>query len=112
MLPNCDNSAAHPAAKAIDPRILTYSRRGLAAAPIDLNVEVPDLLPQRIAVEAEQVSGADLVAARCRQRGREQRHLDFLEDAVVEARRRHAVREAREVRRQVRLDRAAEVLDA
>jgi hypothetical protein len=39
----------------------------LAAAPIDLDIEVPDLLAQRIAVEAEQVGGTDLVAACGRQ---------------------------------------------
>jgi hypothetical protein len=34
----------------------------LAAAAIDLNIQVPDLLPQRIAVETKQIRGADLVA--------------------------------------------------
>ena len=56
----------------------------LTAAPIDLNVEIPDLLPQRVAVEAQQIGGANLIAARGRQRRREQRNLDFLEDPVIE----------------------------
>src|SRR3954468_5309254 len=124
MLPNCDNSAAiQPLKRSIPSRStrLYYEGkrdcegkrvRSLAAAPVDLNVEIPDLLPQRIAVEAEQVGRADLVATRGRQRRGEQRHLDLLEDAVVEPRRWHAVREAGEVRGQIGFDRAAEVLHA
>ena len=84
----------------------------LIPAAVDLNIQVPDLLPQRIAVEAEQIGGANLIAARRRQRRREQRNLDFLEDPVIEPRRRHAVGEARKMRRQVGLDRAAEIVDA
>src|SRR6185437_7782943 len=81
-------------------------------AAIDLNIEVPDLLAQRIAVQSQQIGRADLVAAGGCQRCGQQRHLDFLEDAVVEARRRHAVGKAREVRRQIGFDRAAEIVDA
>ena len=47
--------------------------KSLVPAPIDLNVEIPDLLPQRIAVEAQEIGGANLIAARCRQRRREPR---------------------------------------
>src|ERR1700736_1322946 len=118
MLPNCDNSAAYPASKMISPQRLSASSETavseaatrLAAAPVDLNVQIADFLPQRVAVEAEQIGGADLIAARRRQRCGEQRDLDFLEDAVVEARRRDAVRKAREVRGQIGLDRAAEII--
>src|ERR1700736_4781512 len=39
--------------------------------PIDLDVEVADLLAQGIAVDAEEIGGADLVAARRGQRGGE-----------------------------------------
>src|SRR5215216_1651099 len=118
MLPNYDNSTTiGPLKRSIPSRATRFHSggkraRSLAAAPVDLNVEIPDLLPQRVAVEAEQVGGADLVAARGRQRRGEQRHLDLLEDAVVEARRRHAVREAGEVRGQVGFDRAPEILHA
>ena len=84
----------------------------LAAAPINLDVEIPDLLPQRIAVEAEQVGGADLIAARRCQRRGEERNLDFLEDPVIEAGRRHAVREAGKMRLQISLDGATEIVDA
>src|SRR6266478_9456005 len=61
-------------------------RRGsLIAAAIHLNVQVAYLLAQRVAIEPEQVGGADLIAPGCRQRRRQQRHFDFLEDAVIEA---------------------------
>ena len=36
----------------------------LTAAAVNLDVEIPDLLSQRVAVEAKQVGRADLVAAR------------------------------------------------
>ena len=111
MLPNCDNSAAHLQNRI--PRSAPWAvARSLVSAPINLDVEIPDLLPQRIAVEAKQVGGADLIAPGHRQRRRQQRHLDLLEDAVIEARRRHAVGEAREMRGQIGLDRAAEIVDA
>src|ERR1700744_5199535 len=108
MLPNCDNSAAHSQVKkTLSSRdASTQSEALLSPAAIDLNIEVPDLLAQRVAVQAQQVGGADLVAAGRGQRGREKRHLDLLEDAVIEAGRRHAVGEAGKVRGQVRLDRA------
>ena len=38
--------------------------RRLAPTPIDLNVEIPDLLPQRVAVQAQEIGGANLIAAR------------------------------------------------
>src|SRR5689334_21335027 len=45
------------------PKPVPAFRDGSAPASINLNVEVPDLLAQRIAVQPEQVGGADLVAA-------------------------------------------------
>src|ERR1700687_113810 len=72
--------------------------KSLIAAPVNLNVQIANLLPQRVAVETQQVSGADLIAAGRRQRRREQRHLDLLEDAVIEPRRRHAVGKAGKMR--------------
>src|SRR5689334_14387390 len=84
----------------------------LAPAAIDLDIEVPDLLAQRVAVQAQQVGRADLVAAGRGERGRQQRHLDLLQDAMIEARRRQVVGETREVRGQIGFDRAAEILDA
>src|SRR5579863_5267703 len=94
------NQAATPAAN--------YSVTG----PIDLDVEVADLLAQGVAVEAQKVGGANLIAAGRSQGRREQRDLDLLEDAVIEARRRHAIGEAREVRGQIGLDRTTEIVDA
>src|SRR6201986_257172 len=90
-------------------KVETVARR-LPPAAIDLNVEVPDLLAQRVAVEPQEVGGADLVAAGCRECCGQERHLDLLEDAVIEAGRRHAVREAGEVRGQIGLDRTAEIV--
>src|SRR5579871_4367122 len=86
--------------------------RRLAAAAVNLDIQVADFLPQRIAVQTEQVGRADLVAAGRRQRRGQKRHLDLLEDAVIEAGRRYAIGKAREVRRQIRLDRPAEIVDA
>ena len=39
-----------------------------AAGAIDLDFQIADLLAQRVAVDAQKVGGADLVAAGCRQR--------------------------------------------
>ena len=74
-------------------RTKAFFPEGMSLTPKALTAE-----GERVAVEAEQVRGADLVAAGGGERGREQRHLDLLEDAVIEAGRRHAVREALEVR--------------
>ena len=69
VLPNCDNSAALPTAKAVNPQQNAHFaawlrvRRALTAAPIDLNVEVPDLLAQGVTVEPKQVGRTDLIAA-------------------------------------------------
>src|SRR6266853_4320175 len=121
MLPNYDDSAACPAVGLHWPAAFAITiplRSGLRApaalitAPVNLDVQVANLLPQRVAVEAEEVGGADLVAPGRRQRGREQRHLDFLQNPVIKPRRRHAIGEPGEVRRQIGLDRAAEIVDA
>ncbi len=55
-------------------------------APDHFDVQLPYLLAQRIAVEAEKLGGANLVAARSRKRDRDQRPLHFADDAVVEGR--------------------------
>src|SRR5436305_14684736 len=60
----------------------------LGTAAVHLDIEVANLLPQRVAVEAQQVRGADLVAPCRGQRRRQQRHLDLLEDPMVQSRRR------------------------
>src|SRR6201986_2071432 len=70
----------------VQPRRFDQGRRlgvpgGLAAAAIDLNIEVPDLLAQRVAVQAEEIGGTDLVAAGRGERSGQQRHLDLLQDA-------------------------------
>src|SRR6516164_7425386 len=76
----------------------------LAAAAINLDIEVPDLLSQGIAIEAQEVRGTDLIAAGGRKRSRQERHLDLLQNPVIEAGRGHAVGETREVRRQIGFD--------
>src|ERR1700722_9689490 len=70
----------------------------LTAAPVDLDVQIANLLPQCVAVEPEQIGSADLIAPGGRQRRREQGYLDLPEDPVIEARRWHTVRETREMR--------------
>src|SRR5215208_7993405 len=82
----------------------------LPARAHHLDVEVADLLAQRVAVDAEQVGGADLVTAGSGERGREQRVLDLAQDAVIEAGRRHAVGEAGEIAGEMALDGRAKAL--
>src|SRR5439155_21473760 len=74
-------------------------RRGhrLPARADDLDVEIADLLPQRVAIDAQKVRGPDLIAARRRQRRGEQRLLHLTQDAVIETRRRQTVAELGEV---------------
>src|SRR5882724_5931725 len=58
------------------------SLRSLASRQRDR--EVDDLLAQRVAVDAEQRRGADLVTVGARERGLDQRPLDALDHAVVD----------------------------
>jgi hypothetical protein len=58
------------------------------------DIQVADLLSQRVGVDTEQVGGADLVSACRRKRRGEQRELDLPQDSVIEAGRRDAVVEA------------------
>src|SRR5262245_6858751 len=82
----------------------------LTAAAEYLDVQIADLFPQRVAVDAEQVGGADLVAASGGERHRQQRMLDLAQDAVIEPGRRQLVAEGREICRQVTFDRGGEPL--
>src|SRR5215470_5309911 len=81
-----------------------------AAAAEYLNIEIADLLAQRVAVDAEQVGGADLVAAGGRERHRQERMLDLAQHPMIEPGRRQLVAEAREVGRQMPLDRGRKPL--
>lgn len=47
--------------------------RGLIPAAINLNIQVPDLFPQRIAIDAEKIGGADLISPGRRESSRQQR---------------------------------------
>src|SRR6202035_95605 len=61
------------------------------AGAINLDFEVADFAAERIAGDAQESGGADLVAAGCRQSRRQQRPFDLAQNAVIEARRRQAV---------------------
>ena len=47
-----------------EPDVTLPSKRLSPAAAKYLNIEIPNLLAQRVAVDAEQIGGSDLVAAR------------------------------------------------
>src|SRR5580693_8555598 len=104
MLPNCDISGASIAPWNVRARARRDGGFSAAAAK-NLDVEIADLLAQGVAVDAEKVGGPNLVAARGRQRHRQQRMLDLAQHPVIEAGRRQGVAEAREIRREVPLDR-------
>src|SRR5207247_4473932 len=96
MLPDCDNSGAHRISMwpfGTTDRIV----QGSAAAAEYLNLEVADLLAQRIAVDPEQIGSANLVAAGGRERHRQQRMLDLPQDAVIQTGRRQLVAETRKI---------------
>src|SRR5581483_9151992 len=61
--------------------------RGLisASAAVHLDIEVANFFAQGVAVDAEEIGGADLIAARRRQCRGEQRILHFAQDAMIEA---------------------------
>src|SRR5947209_3141044 len=52
------------------------------------NVQVADFLPQRVAIEAQELGGFDLIAACGTQRRGDQGVLDLAQDAMIEAGRR------------------------
>src|ERR1700686_253620 len=81
-----------------------------AAGAIDLDFQVADLLAQRVAIDAKEIGGADLVAAGCRQCRRQQRSFDLAQDAVIEARRRQAVVKTGKILREEALDRDREIV--
>src|SRR6476646_1219685 len=95
MLPDCDKNGA---------RKWAFAARWISAAGADdLDVQIADLLAQRVAIDPEQVGGPNLVPTSRRQRGGQERLLDFAQDAVIEARRRQGVAKVRKVARQVPL---------
>src|SRR6266849_517017 len=76
----------------------------------DLYFQIPDFLAQRVAIDAQQIGGADLVAAGGGKRGREERIFDLPQDAMIEAGRRQAVADAAEIFVEITLDRGRQVL--
>src|SRR5580700_824672 len=75
-----------------------------SAGAINLDFQVADFLAERVAIDAEQIGGTDLVAAGCRQRRRQQRAFNLTKDAVIEARRRQAVVKTGKILREEALD--------
>src|SRR6266536_6460262 len=99
MLPNCDYSAAMPpAVRKILPR-----RRSTGGADY-LDFKLADLLAQGVAIDAQEIGGADLVAARGGERGRQQRIFDLPQDPMIEAGRRQGAVEIGEIFAEVPLD--------
>src|SRR6185312_14721513 len=82
MLPICDNCVERSVATATTHNVAAaftaVTGVGRSAPGADhLDVEVADLLAQCVAVDAEEIGGANLVAARCRQCGGQQRVFDL-----------------------------------
>src|SRR5262245_19383892 len=77
-----------------------------------LYVEVADFLPQSVAVKPQQIGRADLISPGRGQSRCEQRVFHLAQNAVIEAGRRQAVFEPREIGCEVTLDRAAEIVVA
>src|SRR5947209_11620022 len=69
-----------------------------------LNVQVADLLAQRIAVHAEEISGSDLITAGCRKCRGQERVLDLPQHPVIKPGWRQLLPETREIRKKVSLD--------
>src|SRR5579862_4320423 len=83
--------------------------RSVAAAE-DLDIEVANLLSQRIAVDPEQIGSADLITAGRGQRRRQQRIFDFPQHPVIETSRGYAILKAGKIRGEMPLDRRAQAL--
>src|SRR5262245_30094739 len=82
----------------------------LAALGADhLDPEIANFLAQSVAVKPQEVGRANLVSAGRRQRRRDQRQFDFLQDAAVETGGRQLVAEAHEIVGKVALDRLGEI---
>src|SRR5258707_1507976 len=103
MLPNCDDSTACPPGATFVCRLRVRktrrsNRQILIAAPVNLDVEGANLLSQGVAVEAQQVSGANLVTPGRRQCRRQQGNLVFLPATMAQAPRRYPVIETPKIR--------------
>ena len=84
---------------------VTGTSNALSAGSEHLNLQIPDLLAQRVAVDPQEVGSADLVAPGRRQRHGQERMLDLAQDPVIKPGRRQVVAEARKIGRQVPFDR-------
>src|SRR5690349_19971224 len=72
---------------------MKYNESGLFRGTIDVDPELPDLLAQRVAVDAQQVGRLDLVAASSRDRGENLRVIDLVQNALIKTGRRHLAAE-------------------
>src|SRR5579883_111018 len=90
MLPDCDNSLALATAIRLTAMRASHRRRHPAASlpaggAVDLDVQIADLLAQRIAVDPQKVRGADLIAPGGGERRGQKRRLHFAQDAMIKA---------------------------
>src|ERR1035437_9001662 len=99
MLPNCDKNAAQNHSEANPP---------VSVAAENLNIKIADFLPQSIAIDAQQVGGADLVAAGGDKGRCQQGIFDLPQDPVIQAGGRQTVVEPGEIRGQMPFYRGAE----
>lgn len=80
------------------------------ATACHLNIEVSDLLSERISVNSEQIRALGLISTRRLKRDFDQRCFDLAEDSRIEARRREHRAVQVEIAAQVAGDRRAEFL--
>src|SRR3954462_9896680 len=78
--------------------------------PADMNVQVADLLPECVAVQAKHVRSLELVATSRRQRPRDQGPLHLADQTVVDARRRQGTIVGPEITVDMPLDGVAEAI--
>ena len=94
-------------------RATNWPSQALNAAswrPADMDVQVADLLAQRVAVEPQYVGRLELIAAGRRQGSRDQRSLDLANQSIVDARRRQGAVVGTKIAVDVALDGVAETV--
>src|SRR6266704_383619 len=77
---------------------------GSAGGTDHLDLQLADLLALGVAIDAQEIGGADVVAARGGERGRQQRIFDLPQDPMIEAGRRQGAVEIGEIFAEVPLD--------
>src|SRR6266496_5795176 len=87
-----------------------FWKRRSAGGTDHLDLQLADLLAQGVAMDAQEIGGADLVAAGGGERRGDQRIFDLAQDAVIEARRRQRALEIGEIPAEIPLDRDRELV--